>query len=156
MQTPSKTNRQFTDFTPGLLVALGEVVLQEEAMYELITSDAEGALLRCPDCGMEARINIQPGIDRAKAFKAIRDVRGCECPIGMGGTAAVIPGMIVYRKSDGKKFQVSDIQPRSQQIKCIDCSDNTTRWDDVCKYSKKKPGESVEEFLRKLKAGLVY
>lgn len=123
--------------------------------YELVHSDSLSATLRCPGCGLEAKIQTPPGEDRSKIAKALREVRGCECPIGEGGTAAVIPGMTVYRLSDGRRMQVSDIEPKSQQIKCLDNRDGMTGWMDVRKFAKKPPGLAVERFLEKLKNGLI-
>ncbi len=123
--------------------------------YEAISADEHGALIRCPDCGLEAKIQAPPGVDRAEIMRTLREVRGCECPVGKGGTAAVSPGMFVYRLSDGRKLQVQDIQPRNQQIRCLDERDGLTNWMDVHKVSKKPPGLQISRTLQKIKAGLL-
>jgi hypothetical protein len=122
--------------------------------YELVCSDEFGATLRCPDCGLMAEIKTKPGLDRSRITKAIREVRGCECAIGEGGTAAIIPGMMVYRLSDGRKMQVSDVQPRSQQIKCLDERDGITGWMDVRKFTKKPQGLGVAQAMQRIAAGV--
>jgi hypothetical protein len=122
--------------------------------YALVESGPDRAVLRCPGCGLEAVIQSQPGLDREKIAKALREVRGCECPIGEGGTAAVIPGMMVYRLSDGKKFQVHDVQPRHQQIKCIDSNDCLTNWMDVRLFTKKPMGLGFSQALERKLNGL--
>ncbi len=122
--------------------------------YALVEANNERAILRCPGCGLEAVIKAPPGLDREKICKGLREVRGCECRIGEGGTAAVIPGMMVYRLSDGKKFQVHDVQPRHQQIKCIDANDCLTNWMDVRQFTKKPPGLHISQALEKKLNGL--
>ena len=123
--------------------------------YELVHNGPDGAELRCPDCGMERKIPLGVGPDRAKIWQYLRDIIGCECPIGRGGSAAVIPGAMVYRLSDGNKFQVHDVQPATQQIKCIDTSDCLTGWEDVRKFARWREGTAFRRFLRRLKDGLV-
>ena len=122
--------------------------------YEFVEGCAEYAIIRCPTCGMEAKIQAASGPERVSIMKALREVRGCECPIGEGGTAAVIPGMKVWRLSDGKKFQVSDIQPKTQQIKVIGTDDRISGWLDVRRFSKMRPGLSVDQYIDRLKNGL--
>ena len=122
--------------------------------YSVVEANAEYAIVRCPKCMIEAKIQSPPGPGRASTFKALREVRGCECPIGQGGTAAVIPGMAVYRKRDGKKFQVADVQPLTQQIRVIDSEDDVSGWMDVCHFSRQKEGTGLAQYLERLRNGL--
>ena len=117
--------------------------------YELVFGSAEYALVRCPNCGLEARITAPPGPYRLQVWRALNEVRGCECPIGHGGTTAVIPGMKVYRLKTGKKYQVSDVQPKTQQIKVIDPDDHIGRWEDVRLFSKKPIGLALRQARRR-------
>jgi hypothetical protein len=103
---------------------------------------------------MRAEIKAGPGVDRARIATALREVRGCECPIGEGGTAAVIPGMVVYRLSDDRKMQVSECRPKDQQIRCLDNRDGLTGWLDVRLFSKKPRGLGLKQALERQLNGL--